>query len=124
MRKWIALVAVAGLAIAGCSTGTKVTINSRGTFGPSSAPSAQVVKDWGAKWCQAQPGMAKSALVALLGPPTSSFLDQGSWDGYEWQFNAFYDANGDVRHLDINNRELSPAEKEGPACATTRVAGG
>ena len=67
--------------------------------------------------------MSKAALIALMGKPTSdSLADQSSWDGYEWQFNAFYDVNGNVRQLDINDIQLSAAEKASLTCDTTRVA--
>ena len=71
----------------------------------------------------AQPGMSKAALIALMGTPTSrSFADQSSWEGYEWQFNAFYDENGNVRQLDINDLQLTAAEKASLKCETTRMA--
>ena len=117
-------------ALASCSSGgssqgststTSVTFPN-GVSVPTSPP-ASVVKGWAAKWCQAQPGMSKAALIALMGKPTSdSLADQSSWDGYEWQFNAFYDVNGNVRQLDINDIQLSAAEKASLTCDTTRVA--
>ena len=87
------------------------------------SPPSSVVKGWAAKWCMAQPGMSKAALIALMGTPTSrSFADQSSWEGYEWQFNAFYDENGNVRQLDINDLQLTAAEKASLKCETTRMA--
>lgn len=56
-----------------------------------------------------------------MGPPTSSFPDQASWKGFEWDFNAFYDTNGNVRQLDINDYELTAADKATITCDTTRV---
>ena len=66
--------------------------------------------------------MSKAALIALMGTPTStSIADQSSWDGYEWQFNAFYDTSGNVKQLAINDIQLSVAEKASLTCDTTRV---
>ena len=57
-----------------------------------------------------------------MGTPTSDASDQSSWEAYEWQFNAFYDVDGNVRQLDINDYELSAADKATITCDTTRVA--
>ena len=45
------------------------------------------------------------------GSPTYDSNDQSSWDAYEWQFNAFYDVEGNVRQLDINDFQLTAADK-------------
>jgi hypothetical protein len=86
-----------------------------------STPSAGVVKGWAAKWCEAQPGITKRELYRIMGPPTSEFPSSASWTGYEWMFNAFFDTNGNVRQLDINDLMLSSAEKASLQCDTTRV---
>lgn len=71
------------------------------------APSANVVKAWPGTWRGIQPGAPKSALIAAMGPPTDQFTDSARWEGYGWQFNAFYDENGNVRQMDINTISLS-----------------
>jgi hypothetical protein len=57
-----------------------------------------------------------------MGTPTEdTFAGQSSWEGYEWQFNAFYDTDGNVRQLDINDSELTAADKATITCDTSRT---
>lgn len=69
-------------------------------------------------------GMTKAQLHAVMGAPTNPATDgtSESWDGYEWQFNAFFGVDGTVRQLDINDYRLTPTEKASLQCATTRTA--
>lgn len=71
--------------------------------------------------------MTRAQLRALMGAPTDNFGPQTgnpqmSWSAFEYQFNAFFDVNDRVRQLDINDSELTSAEKAALTCATTRVA--
>jgi len=86
----------------------------------SSGPSADVVKAWPDKWCQAQPGITKEQLYAIMGPPTSEPTDQASWSAFNYQFNAFFSVDGTVHQLDINTYQLSAAEKATLKCNETR----
>ena len=84
----------------------------------------EVAKSWPEKWCQAQPGISRSRLIEIMGAPTSDG-NQGqssSWEGFQYQFNAFYDASGNVRQLDINLSRLSATEKASLKCSETRAA--
>jgi hypothetical protein len=56
-----------------------------------------------------------------MGKPTSDDQEQSSWEGFEWQFNALYDTNGNVGQLDINDSELTADDKTTYTCDTTRV---
>lgn len=82
--------------------------------------SKAVADSWPAKWCEAQPGSTKEALVAIMGPPTSSSPKSLSWYARQYQFNAFLDADGKVRQLDINEYKLSAAEKAALKCKSVR----
>jgi hypothetical protein len=69
--------------------------------------------------------MTRQQLRALMGPPTSSFdlasgNPQMSWDFAEYQFNAFMDVNDKVRQLDVNDIQLTAAEKAAIHCAFIR----
>lgn len=61
-----------------------------------------------------------------MGPATEQYPrsdateEQESWEAGEWHFTAFYDVEHTVRQLDINDVELTPAEKAELRCATTR----
>ena len=86
-------------------------------------PPRALVASWPAKWCQAAPGVtSKDALIALMGKPTDEAGDSLSWDGYEYQFNAFIGVDGGIHQMDINDIQLSPSERAALPCDTTRVA--
>jgi len=129
-RGFAAAISTAALLMAGCSGGSatpatspSITIVIPSGSSASRPASATEVRGWAANWCQAQPGISKAQLIAIMGKPTSDFsAESSSWDGYEWQFNAFYDANGNVRQLDINDYRLTAADKATITCDTTRVA--
>ncbi len=82
--------------------------------------SQSVADTWPAKWCQAKPGNTKDELRAIMGQPTSSSDTQMSWSAHQYQFNAFFEADGTVRQLDINQHKLSDAEKAALACDDVR----
>jgi len=73
-----------------------------------------------AKWCQAEPGMTKGALVALMGPASSESDEFASWQANEYQFNAFLEPDGTVRQLDTNTYKLSDKQKAALTCPTIR----
>src|SRR5436309_356356 len=115
----VGLAAVAAVAVSACggSGGPSVRLE------PSNSPSADVVKSWPSKWCSEQPGVAKSTLYTAMGKPTSESTGQPSWDGFGWQFNAFFDENGNVRQMDINDSQLDASQRARITCETTRIAG-
>ncbi len=80
-----------------------------------------VADAWPAKWCQAEPGITKDQLVAIMGQPTSGSAEFMSWSAHQFQFNAFLEADGTVRQLDTNQHSLSDAEKSALACDTIRT---
>jgi hypothetical protein len=91
----------------------------------SSSPSgiSQATADsWPDKWCTAQPGSTKEALVAVMGEPTRASDESLTWSAHQYQFNAFLNADGTVRQLDINRHSLSEAEKAGLKCDPVRTA--
>jgi hypothetical protein len=99
-----------------------------GSSSDASAPTAERAKTWPVKWCEAQIGMTRAQMRALMGPPSdevqqneSSGDPQMSWDYAEYQFNAFMDVNDKVRQLDTNDIQLSPSEKAAIHCPTTRT---
>jgi hypothetical protein len=122
----IAALGATGMLLAGCGgsaakTASTASVPAAATVDPTQ-PTPQVAASWATKWCQAQPGMTKAQLYAVMGQPTDdSFADQASWSAYEWQFNAFYGTDGRVRQLDINTVELSAAEKAALGCSDTRT---
>ena len=89
--------------------------------GSSSGMPQSIADGWPAKWCQAEPGNTKEKLVALMGPPTVATAGGMTWSAHRYQFNAFFDSDGTVRQLDINNYSLSAAEKAALACASVRT---
>jgi hypothetical protein len=105
---WLAVLCSA--AIAGCSGG--------GGGGGS------VAEAWPAKWCQAEPGMTKDALIALMGPPSGSSDEFANWQEGGYQFNAFLEPDGTVRQLDTNTYSLSEKQKAALACDTIRTVQG
>jgi hypothetical protein len=76
---------------------------------------------WTVKWCRAQPGDTKEALVAIMGQPTGTSPTTMSWSAHQYQFNAFLDSSGKVEQLDINTHSLSAAEQAAFKCETVRT---
>jgi len=89
----------------------------------SSGVAQSVADEWPVKWCQAQPGITKEQLVAIMGPSTSDFPTAVSWSAHQYQFNAFIEPDGTVRQLDINPYSLSDAEKAALQCDNIRTKG-
>lgn len=87
----------------------------------SDSPSAETVKGWAAKFCSVQPGVPKATLLKIMGTPSSSFTDQADWDGFEWHLSAFYDVNGNIREMDIDDIDLTAADKALITCALSRT---
>lgn len=118
---FVLLLVVLGL-LGGCG-GTSVSVSHSSPV--SSGPSAATVKTWPARWCQAQPGMTRAELYAVMGRPTSEILTgsspQASWYAFEYGFGAFFGVDGRVRQLDINSSRLRAAERAALQCAETRV---
>ncbi len=106
----VLLVVVTVAAVAGCSNSTS-----------TSGIPKNVADAWPAKWCQAQPGITKEELVALMGQPTGTSDEHMSWSAHQYQFNAFLDSTGRVRQLDINRHSLSAAEKAALPCSDVRT---
>jgi hypothetical protein len=89
--------------------------------------SPDVARTWPTKWCSARLGMTRAQMRAVMGNPTEEFLpDSGtpqmSWDAFEFQFTAFLDVNDRVRQLDVNDIQLTKAERASIHCEFTRVA--
>lgn len=131
---WLAL-GLIGAAFAGCgssSTKTKtgaagitipqgqnVTVNGR----PSVAATQAQVEKWLPAWCRARPGMTKQQLYAVMGLPTTDFPpDSSSWEGFGYQFIAFFDERGKVRLLNTNDVQMTAAQKARVHCAKDRRA--
>jgi hypothetical protein len=87
----------------------------------ASSVSRTVADAWPAKWCQAEPGVRTTELVALMGQPTSASATHMSWSAHQYQFNAFLDADGRAEQLDINLHSLSDAEKAALKCGAVRT---
>ena len=110
MKRILVVIGIAA-AFAGCSEELPAT---------SGVPRA-VAETWTAKWCQAQPGSTKEALVAIMGQPTGASPEHMSWSAHQFQFNAFLEPAGTVRQLDINRHSLSEAEKAALPCDPVRT---
>jgi len=83
---------------------------------------AQAAADaWPARWCDVQPGATREQLVAIMGPATNKSPTTMTWSAHQYQFNAFFDANGAVKQLDINTYALSKAEQAALKCDTIRT---
>ncbi len=82
-----------------------------------------VAEAWPLKWCEAQPGITKEQLLAVMGPSTSTFPAALTWAAHQYQFNAFLDPDGTVRQLDINAHSLSETEKSALQCDQIRTRG-
>jgi hypothetical protein len=104
------LVVIVAALIAGCSGGDS-----------TSATPQSVADAWPAKWCQAEPGVAKQQLATIMGQPTSASDTHMSWSAHQYQFNAFLDPDGTVNQLDINLHSLSDAEKAALKCDKVRT---
>ena len=96
----------------------------------SGLPAAAVAKGWAAKFCQAQVGATRDQMRSLMGSPTEEYTaadvepgfdPQMSWDAYQFHYTAFFDADDRVRQLDINDIDLTDAEKAALPCDTTRT---
>jgi hypothetical protein len=139
-RKLIATsIACLTLGIAACGGGSSeksagLAAPTNGVASPTTSdeglPSASMVKSWPSKWCEATIGMTRDQMRELMGEPTGEYTaantpegfdPQMSWDGYQWHFTAFFDVDDHVRQLDINDIDLSSAEKASLACETTRT---
>jgi hypothetical protein len=62
-----------------------------------------VVNSWPAKFCTIQIGMTRAEARAIMGTPTSFFVDSSSnqdeWDGYNVSVTAWYDIDDKVQQL-------------------------
>jgi hypothetical protein len=119
----VVLSLLTGAGMAGCSSGGTPTV-AQGVPGlpATSVPAPGIVKDWVVKWCEAQPGISKAQLVTIMGKPTEASDGQSSrWQGYGWQFNAFYDTAGNAQQLDVNEYGLSSVDRASLSCETTRT---
>jgi hypothetical protein len=92
-----------------------------GSAGREAQVSQSTADAWPVKWCQAQPGATREELVAIMGPPTSSSPTTMSWSAHQYQFNAFFAANGTVTQLDINPHSLSASEQAALKCDKIRT---
>jgi len=87
-----------------------------------SEPQSQSVADaWSIKWCQAQPGMTRDAIAAIMGQPTGQSPTTMTWSAHQYQFNAFFDSRGKVEQLDTNTHSLSAAEQAALKCDKLRT---
>lgn len=59
--------------------------------------------------------------MAAMGEPTRASEESLTWSAHQYQFNAFLNADGTVRQLDINRHSLSEAEKAGLQCNPVRT---
>jgi hypothetical protein len=114
--RFASLLAMLAVAVAGCGGG-----HSGSQISEPSPPS--VVSQWPVKWCQAQPGITKDALYALMGPPSAETDFTATWVAPELQFNAAFDTTSKrVRELDILHADLlDTAKRAAITCATKRV---
>ena len=117
-----------GLVAAGCGTGGSPT----STPAPDHAgpPPINVAETWPDQFCRATIGMTREQMRGLMGEPTEEYTQQNTpegsdpqmvWDAYEYHFTAFFNADDNVRRLDIDDVDLSPEQKTALPCATTRT---
>jgi hypothetical protein len=92
-----------------------------GSTGSNPQVSQSVADAWAVKWCQAQPGITKDELVAIMGQPTGTSPTTMSWSAHQYQFNAFFDSRGKVEQLDINPHSLSAPEQAALTCDKIRT---
>jgi hypothetical protein len=108
--------------LAGCLFAAVVAVQAVSVSARHAEQVSQSTADaWPAKWCQAQPGITREALTAIMGAPTGTSPTTMSWSAHQYQFNAFFDAAGSVRQLDINTYALSAAEQAALKCAKVRT---
>lgn len=93
-----------------------------GSAGDGPQASQSAADAWPTRWCDAQPGMTREQLVAIMGPETNKSPTTMTWSTpHHYQFNAFFDANGTVKQLDINTYALSTAEQAALKCEKIRT---
>lgn len=104
-------------------SGSEAETQSMGTLSADDL-TPEIIKGWAQKWCQAQPGISRDELYRIMGPPTSEYLGldnpNSSWDAAEWAFYAFFDVDGNVRTLDVNDINLSDEERASIPCELIR----
>ncbi len=128
-RRTVAAIVLLASVVTGCSSGGG-TGSSPGTTiiitnDAPHTPPVNVVKTWPLKWCQAQIGMSRTEMRALMGAPTGEFgpttsTPQMSWYAFDYGFDAFFDVNDKVNQLDVNAIRLTSAERASIRCADTR----
>ena len=106
-----------GVAILAAATACSVA----GSAGDGRQVAQSAAAAWPARWCDAQPGITREQLVAIMGPETDKSPTTMTWGAHQFQFNAFFDPNGTVKQLDINTYALSKAEQAALKCATVRT---
>jgi chitodextrinase len=85
-----------------------------------------VMRSWPAKFCQARIGMTKPEIQALMGKPQlQTPAGFGSPEEWEWSagrfhFHGFFGTDGRVRQLDIDELEMTQAEKLLLTCPARR----
>ena len=85
-------------------------------------PSSEVVAAWPEAWCSVEPGVTRDELVEVMRDVGLSETPESlSWDGFNYQFNAFLNVEGTVRQMDINTVMLSAEEVAELPCEETRV---
>lgn len=111
-RSVVALLMGLGLALIGvaCGDDGDDEIDLNDAFGGQETVEREVVEGWPDAWCSVQPGVRRDELVDAMGEPTSETPESLSWDGFNYQFNAFLNVNGSVRQMDINTIMLSERE--------------
>ena len=130
------IAATVGLALVGGCSATSSAAPTPATVTVTAAPAAAVptttsakptisasdAATWPAKWCSVQPGATVAALDSVMGPSTGRSDGQESWSYREYGFYAFFAVDGTVRQLDINQSQLTDAEKAALTCAAIRTA--
>jgi hypothetical protein len=87
----------------------------------ASVPSGAKVIGWQAKWCKILLSATRDEVKsAMVDQPTQAFPGQDDWFGYEWQFNAFYNADGSIHQLDMPSTK--PSEAAAYQCSEGRFA--
>jgi hypothetical protein len=92
-----------------------------GSAGNAPQVSQQAANAWPARWCDAQPGITREQLVAIMGPETSKSPTTMTWSAHQYQFNAFFGDSGTVTQLDINTYSLSKAQQAALKCDPIRT---
>ena len=95
------------------------------------APEQAQVRQWPAKWCQAEPGMTRQQMRDLMGEPTEEYTPENTpegfdpqmiWEAFEYHFTAYFNVDDRVRQLDVNDLDLTAAQKSEIRCEFIRVA--